>query len=96
MATGTYECRDEAERKAIERAIAFAAEMQALALAAPTGRVLDVCEQQAIDGGRALLRDLLQGAVQSRIDAAEQKKGRPGTARAASGSAPSGAAGVKS
>ena len=69
MATGTFEYRTESERKCIERAIAFAAEMHALALTSPAGHVPDQCEQQATDRGRDLLRDLLQGAVRTRIEA---------------------------
>lgn len=90
MATGTFEYRTEAERKTIERAIAFAAEMHDLALVAPSGHVLDQCEQQVLDRGRDLLRDTLQAAVQARIDVAEVKKGRRGGARAAAPSAKSG------
>ena len=82
MATGTFEYRTDAERKAIERAIAFVSEMHDLALMAPSGQVLDQCEQQATDRGRDLLRDTLQEAVQARIDAAEVKKGRRGDVRA--------------
>lgn len=51
MATGTFEYRTDAERVAIERAIAFVAEMHDLALAVPSGQVLDRCEQQATDRG---------------------------------------------
>jgi hypothetical protein len=90
MATGTFEYRTDAERKAIERAIAFVSEMHDLALTAPSGQVLDQCEQQAIDRGRDLLRDTLQEAVRTRIDAAEEKKGRRGDARAGAPSARSG------
>ena len=78
MATGTFEYRTEAERRSIERAIAFVAEMHDLALTAASGQVLDQCEQQATDRGRDLLRDTLQEAVQARIDTAEVKKGRRG------------------
>lgn len=95
MATGTFEYRTEAERKSIERAIAFIAEMQDLALTAPAGQVLDLCEGQAVDGGRDLLRGLLQEAVQTRIGAAEVKKGRRGNARAGVRSTRSGGANGK-
>jgi hypothetical protein len=76
MATGTFEYRSEAERKSIERAIAFASEMHDLALSAPEGQVLDLCEGQALDLGRDLLRETLQAALQTRIEAVEVKKGR--------------------
>jgi hypothetical protein len=96
MATGTFEYRTDSERRAIERAIAFVAELHDLALAAPPGRVLDQCEQQATDRGRDLLRDALQQAVQARIDSAEEKKGRRGGARAGVPSTRSGGASGKS
>ena len=92
MATGTFEYRTDAERRAIERAIAFVAALHDLALTAPSGQVLDQCEQQATDRGRDLLRDTLQEAVQSRIDTAEVKKGRRGGVRAEARSTTSGGA----
>lgn len=93
MPTGTFEYRSEQERVAIERAIAFVAEMHSLAQAAPQGQVLHACEGHALDAGRALLRCALQQAVQARVDAAEQKGGPPAPARAPAGSASSAAAG---
>ena len=50
MPTGMFEYRDEGERRAIERAIAFVAEMHDLAQAAPAGQVLSLCETQAVEG----------------------------------------------
>jgi hypothetical protein len=82
MPTETFEYRDEAERLAMRRALAFVAQLHDLALSAPPGQVLDLCEQQAVDGGRALLQTTLRQAVQARVDQAEVKKGRPGAARA--------------
>lgn len=95
MATGTFEYHTDAERTAIERAITFVAEMHDLALTAPTGHVLDQCEQQVTERGRNLLRDTLAQAVQSRIDAAEVKKGRQGSVRAGAPSTTSGGASEK-
>ena len=92
MPTGTFEYRSEGERRAIERAIAFVAEMHDLAQTAPDGQVLGLCEGQAVERGRDLLRATLQEAVQARVEAAEEKKGRRGNARAAAGSASSGGA----
>ena len=92
MATGTFDYRTDAERKTIERAIAFVAEMHDLALTAPSGHVLDQCEQQATDRGRDLLRSTLEQAVQARIDAAEVKKGRRDAVRAGARSTKSGGA----
>jgi hypothetical protein len=93
MPTGTFEFRTDAERAAIEQAIAFVAQMHDLALTAPAGHVLDHCEGQILDRGRDFLRATLEQAVQSRTDAAESPKGRPAPARAGAGSAGSGAAG---
>jgi hypothetical protein len=95
MPTGTFDYRSEAERLAIERAIAFVAEMHALAQTAPDGQVLPACEAHALDAGRDLLRSTLQQAAQARIDAAEQKKGRRVSVRAPAPSASSVAAAEK-
>ena len=46
MPTLTISYTTDAERKAYERAIAYAAEMLQLGLEAPEGRVLDACEAQ--------------------------------------------------
>ena len=85
MALGTFEYRSESERIAMERAFAFVAQMHDLALSAPPGQVLDLCEGQALDAGRGLLQSTLQQALQMRIDQAEEKKGRPASARAGGG-----------
>ena len=85
MLTGTFQYQDESERLSIEAAIAFVAEMRQLAQTAPVGQVISVCEGQALDQGRALLRSTLQEAVQARIDSAEQKGGSPAPASARAG-----------
>ena len=95
MPTGTFEYRSEQERAAIERAIAFVAEMHSLAQAAPDGRALAACEGHALGAGRDLLREVLQQAAQTRIDSAEKKGAPPAPARARAVSASSGAAGAK-
>jgi hypothetical protein len=59
----------------VRRALAFAEEMDRLALTAPDGVVFDVCEQAVIDQGRKLQAQVLSDAVTRRIEAAE-KKGR--------------------
>jgi hypothetical protein len=82
MPTGTFEYRSERERVAIERAIAFVAEMHELAQATPDGQVLHACEGHALDCGRDLLRLTLRRAVQARVDAAEEKGGPHASARA--------------
>jgi hypothetical protein len=73
MPTGTFVYRDDAERVAIEQAIAFVAQMRDLAVHAPPGQVLDQCEGYALDAGRDLLRNTLQRAVQTTIDRAAGK-----------------------
>jgi hypothetical protein len=82
MPVGTYEYRSEAERAAIERAIAFVTQLNDLALTTPPGHVLDACEFQALTAGRDLLRASLQQAVQSYVDCAEEKKRSRGNATA--------------
>ena len=82
MQTATFQYQDDAERLAIEAAIAFVAEMRQLALTAPDGQVISLCEGQALDEGRSLLRRTLRDAVQARIDSAEQKGGPPAPAPA--------------
>jgi len=56
--------------------------MRDLAQTAPDGQVLGMCEEQAVERGREMLQATLQEAVQARVDAAEEKKGRRGNARA--------------
>jgi hypothetical protein len=82
MPTGTFEYRDEAERAAIEHAVAFVAQMRDLAVAAADGQVLDRLEGHALDAGRELLRGTLERAVQADVDDAEGKAGRIAGARA--------------
>jgi hypothetical protein len=96
MPVGTFEYRSERERIAIERAIAFVAEMHSLAQTAPDGQVLHACEAHALDAGRDLLRSTLRHAAQQRVDAAEKKGAPPAPARAQAPSASSGAAGGRS
>ena len=71
----TIEYRDDAERLALEQAIAFVAQMRQVAQSAADGTVLAACEKVALQDGRALLRNSLAHAVQTRIADAEQKKG---------------------
>jgi hypothetical protein len=82
MPTVTFEYRSEQERVAIERAVAFVAEMHSLAQTAPDGLVLHACEGHALDAGRDLLRLTLQQAAQARVAAAEEKGAPPAPARA--------------
>jgi len=95
MPTVTFEYRDEQERIAIERAVAFVTEMRSLAQAAPDGQILHALEAHALGAGRDLLRCSLQNAAQAGIDGAEKKGAPPAPARARAVSASSGAAGAK-
>jgi hypothetical protein len=76
----TIEYRDDAERLALEQAIAYVAQLRQVAQDAPEGTVLAACEQLALSDGRALLRSTLAAALAGRITAAEQKGGRHGSA----------------
>lgn len=74
MPTLTIEYVTEAERLALEQAIAFFTQMRHVAATAPDGSVLAACEQVALDDGRRLLKDTLAAAVQSRADATDAQK----------------------
>ena len=82
MPTLKIEYTTEAQRLALEQAIAFVTQLHHLAANAPDGHVLAACEQAALTEGRALLRDTLAAAVQQRVAGAEQKGGPPASARA--------------
>ncbi len=82
MPTLTIEYQDDAERLALEQAIAFFTQMRQVAQTAPAGTVLAACETIALQDGRALLRRTLAGALQSRVAHDEQKGGRPAAAPA--------------
>ncbi len=64
----------EAERLALEQAIAFVTQMHRVAATTPGGTVLAACERVARADGRDLLRDTLASAVQARADAADAPK----------------------
>ena len=71
MPTRTIEYATDADRLALEQAIAFVTDLRRLADTAPDGTVLDACEALAVGDGRQLLRDSLAAAVQARIDATD-------------------------
>lgn len=77
MPTLTIEYATDGERRMLEQAIAFVADLRTVAHSAPHGTVLDACEALALTGGRKLLRDSLGHAVQARIDAADAQKKAP-------------------
>ena len=74
MPTLTVEYATDADRLALEQAIAFVTDLRRLADTAPHGTVLDAGEALAVADGRKLLRDSLAAAVQARADAADAKK----------------------
>jgi hypothetical protein len=76
----TIDYRDDAERLALEQAIAYVAQLRQLAQDAPDGTVRAACEQLALTDGRALLRSTLAAALEGRIAAAEHKGGPPASA----------------
>ena len=95
MPTVTFAYRNEQERLAIERAVAFVAEMHSLAQTTPDGQILHACEGHALDAGRDLLRLTLQQAVQLHIDHAEEKGAAHASACAPAPSASNAAANGK-
>ncbi len=80
MPTPTIEYATDAERLLLERAVAYFADLRALAHTAPHGTVIDACEALAPTGGRRLLRDSLARAVQARLDTADAKNKSPASA----------------
>jgi hypothetical protein len=88
MPTLTIEYRTEAERLALEQALAYVAHLHQLAQDAPDGSVLAACEKLALADGRALLRSTLAAALEGRIAAGEQKRGRHASARKRTPDAP--------
>jgi hypothetical protein len=66
----------------VRRALALAEEMEQLALTAADGAVFDACEEAVIEKGRTLQAHVLGEAVARRIEAAEKKGRRSGSAPA--------------
>ena len=70
----------EAQRIALEQAVAFITQMNQLADTAADGTVLDCCEELALTQGRKVLRQTLAAALQSRVERTDsQKKSRSAT-----------------
>jgi hypothetical protein len=74
------------QRLILERALAFAQQLEAGAATAPPGRLLDGCEQVALVGGQEFLRQALTATLQQHLHEGE-KKGRPPGAAPAGGRA---------
>jgi len=66
----------------VRRLLAYHEELQALALTAPDGTVLDACETAVIKQGRDLDQQMLADAVARRIESAEKKGPRFESVRA--------------
>lgn len=66
----------------VRRLLALHEELQALALSAADGTVLDACETAVAEKGRDLCRQVLAEAVAGRIEAAEKRGHRSAPARA--------------
>ena len=79
--TITLEIDNDGQEALLRSYHALVMEMSDLALSAPAGRVLDQLEDVAVEKGRDTLRATLEQAVQTRIDAAEKKGRRYGSAR---------------
>lgn len=84
MPTVTFEIAytTEAERLALEQAVAFVSRLGQVAATAPDGSVLDACEQVALTDGRDLLRTTLAAALQARADATDAEKKSASATRA--------------
>jgi len=66
----------------VRQLLALHEELQALALSAADGTVLDACEAAVIPKGRDLTKNLLADAVARRIEAAEKRGHRSAPALA--------------
>jgi hypothetical protein len=59
--------------KGLRRTLAMLEEMEQLALTAPDGQVLDICEEAVVEKGRKLQAEMLSEAVDRRVESAEKK-----------------------
>ena len=59
--------------KLVRKVLAMQEEANALALSAPSGQVLDVCEAAMVAKGPKLEADILAEAVAKRVEEAEKK-----------------------
>src|SRR5436853_7298775 len=83
--TVTLEVSSPEQAALLQRFHAFLQEMEQLALAAPEGHIFDVCEAAALKKGQDVNRQVLQQAVQERINALEKKEPPCGPATAVGG-----------
>ena len=94
MPTLTIEYRDDAERLALEQAIAYVAQLRQVADTAPDGTVLAACERVALTDGRRVLRTTLAAALHGRVEKVEHKGGPPAPAPAHAATTPDTKAGT--
>jgi hypothetical protein len=80
--TITLEVDNDGQEALVRSYHAMLLEMSDLARTAPAGRVIDQLEDAVLEKGRETLRATLEHSVQERIDAAEKKVRRSGSARA--------------
>lgn len=67
----------------VRQVLALHEEMEALALSAPDGTVLDACESAVLPKGRDLTKRILEDAVARRVESTEKGGCRSGSVRAA-------------
>ena len=66
----------------VRRLVALHEELEALALSAPDGTVLEACEEAVVRKGRDLSKRILEDAVARRIETAEKRGRRSASATA--------------
>ena len=79
----TFTARTELEAVLLEQALVMARELEAVADAAPDGRVLEHAEEAAVRAGRDLTLAGLEAALRRQAEAWEKKGPPAGSARAA-------------
>jgi hypothetical protein len=69
------------QRLIVEQAYVMAQELEAAAVSAPEGRVIDRCESFLLGNGRVFLRKALESTLQTRAEVLEKKGVPPESAR---------------
>ena len=80
----------------VRHLLALHEELEALALSAPDGTVLEACESAVVHKGRDLNKRILEDAVARRIESAEKRGRRSASVRAADPRKIAGSASVSS
>ena len=80
----------------VRHLLALHEELEALALSAPDGTVLEACESAVVHKGRDLNKRILEDAVARRIESAEKRGRRSASVRAADPKKIAGSASVSS